>query len=163
MTDTQIEIIKALKNGLPLSMEPYEEIAQQAGISTEKLLEQLQQWKADGTIRRFGAILRHHRAGYDANTMVVWDVSDDQVERFAEVAVSFKNVSHCYKRPRFGGFPYNLYTMIHGKCKDDCRAIAQSIADQTGTCDYSMLDTTAEFKKSSPVYFSSNEESLNRS
>jgi len=158
MTDTQIKIIKALQNGLPISKEPFEDIAQQAGISTDELLTQLQQWKADGTIRRFGAILRHHRAGYDANTMVVWDVPDDRVEDFAAVATSFKNVSHCYKRPRFAGFCFNLYTMVHGKCKEDCLTIAQSISDQTAICNYAMLDTTMEFKKSSPVYFSSDDD-----
>lgn len=149
-----------MQDGLPVSDEPFEDIARQVGISLDDLLEQLRQWQSDGTIRRFGAILRHHRAGYDANTMVAWDVPNDQIESFAAAAVSFQNVSHCYQRPRFAGFQYNLYTMVHGKCRNDCETIVRSIADQTGIRSYALLHTTAEFKKSSPVYFSSDNEEI---
>ena len=153
MTDTQIGIIRALQGGLSLSDEPFEEIARNAGVSLEDLLNQLREWQSDGTIRRFGVILRHHRAGYDANTMVAWDVPDDQIESFSEAAVSFRNVSHCYQRPRFAGFRYNLYTMIHGKSRDDCEAVARSIEGRSGIHIYAVLNTTAEYKKSSPIYY----------
>ncbi|OFX13106.1 MAG: transcriptional regulator [Armatimonadetes bacterium RBG_16_58_9] len=157
MTDARIGIIRALRDGIPLSDTPFEEVARQAGISLDDLLRQLRQWQSDGTIRRFGAILRHHQAGYEANAMVVWDVPDDRIEHFAEAAVSFRNVSHCYQRPRFAGLPYNLYTMIHGLSRDDCEAVARSIADKSDIREYALLYTTAEFKKSSPVYFPSEE------
>jgi len=157
MTQTQIRIVKSLQDGLPISQEPFAEAARQVGISVEDLLEQLKQWQSDGAIRRFGAILRHHRAGYDANAMGVWDVPDDQVDGFAAVAVGFGNVSHCYQRPRFAGFRYNLYTMIHGKSKEDCEATAREISEKSGIHDYELLYTTAEFKKSSPVYFTDDE------
>lgn len=155
MTETQIKIIKAIQGGLPLTSEPFNEIAEKAGVSLETLLEQLREWQADGTIRRFGAILRHHSAGYNSNAMVVWEVPDDQVESFGKIASSQRNVSHCYKRPKFAGFPYNLYTMIHGMSKGDCEAVAEEISQQTGITAYTMLYTTAEYKKSSPVYFAS--------
>lgn len=160
MTDIQIKIIKALNNGLPISEKPFDEIANQVGISTDQLLAQLLEWKADGTIRRFGAILRHNRAGYDANTLVVWDVPVDKIDSFAAVVMLIKNISHCYRRPRFQGFDYNLYTMVHGRSREDCLATIKIIKDQTGIDKYTMLDTVTEFKKSSPVYFSScNDES----
>lgn len=162
MNETQIRIIRAIQGGLSLTEEPFDEIAEKAGVSVEELLAQLREWQADGTIRRFGAILKHHNAGYDANAMVAWNVPEDGVEAFAEVATSLRSVSHCYERPRFEGFGYNLYTMIHGKCKEDCEEAARGIAEETGVRDYRMLYTTAEFKKSSPVYFASGEHSALR-
>ncbi len=159
MTDAQIRIVRAIQAGLPLSEAPFDEIAERAGVSVDELLAQLREWQADGTIRRFGAILKHHNAGYAANAMVAWNVPENAIEAFAHIATSLRSVSHCYQRPRFEGFEYNLYTMIHGKRREDCEAAAAGIADRTGITDYRMLYTTAEFKKSSPVYFASTDES----
>ncbi len=154
MTDTQIAIIRALQDGLPLSEEPFGQAARQVGIPLEDLLAQLRAWIDDGTIRRFGCVLRHHRAGYSANAMVVWNVPDDSVDSFGKVASSLPRVSHCYQRPRLEGFSYNLYTMIHGRAKQDCEAVAREISTRTGISDYALLYTNSEFKKSSPAYFS---------
>lgn len=153
MTDTQIRIIRALQDGIDLCERPFDEIARQVGVPVADLLDQIRQWQSDGTIRRFGAILRHHRAGYEANAMVVWNVPENQIDDFAAIATSVKNVSHCYQRPAFAGFEYNLYTMIHGRSRDDCEAAALGMSKLSGINDYKMLYTTAEFKKTSPVYF----------
>jgi siroheme decarboxylase len=153
MTDVQVTLIRSVQDGIPISQEPFEEIADQTGITETELLEQLCAWKADGTIRRFGAVLRHHQAGYNVNSMGVWNVPDEQAESFGKMAAMSKSVSHCYQRPRFGGFPYNLYTMIHGKSREECEAVARSIAEATNISDYELLYSTKEFKKSSPVYF----------
>ena len=157
MNETQIETIRALQDGLPLSREPFAEIAEKAGISEEELLNQLSAWKADGTIRRFGAILRHQMAGYAVNALGVWNVPDEQVEDFGYDAASIVAVSHCYERPRFEGFEYNVYTMIHGRSRTECRSVAHQIILRTGISDHKLLFTTAEFKKTSPVYFADDE------
>ncbi|MHB1458475.1 MAG: siroheme decarboxylase subunit beta, partial [Armatimonadota bacterium] len=104
-------------------------------------------------IRRFGAILRHHQAGYSVNAMGVWSVPDSQIDDFGQIAACHQSVSHCYQRPRFDCFPYNLYTMIHGKSRQECESIASEISDATHITDFKLLYTTAEYKKSSPVYF----------
>ncbi len=153
MTDLQIAIVRALDDGLSVSEEPFREVADRAGVSVEDLLVQIEAWKKDGTIRRFGAILRHQRAGYSVNAMAVWNVPDDKTEDFGRVAAAISCVSHCYQRPRFEGFDYNLYTMIHGASREDCESTARRISEQTGVVGYKLLYTTAEFKKSSAVYF----------
>lgn len=148
--DTDHKIIMALQGGLPMTEASYDDIAREAEISVDELLARINAWKADGTIRRFGAILRHTNAGYAVNSMVVWNVPDDQAEAFGNVAARSKSVSHCYKRPRFADFDYTLYTMIHGKSRDDCETAVREISQTTGITDYAMLYTTAEFKKTSP-------------
>ena len=154
MTGLQRRIVKSLQDGVPLTEQPFKEIARRLGISEDELLAQIEAWKADGAIRRFGAILHHQQAGYVVNAMGVWDVPDSQAEEFGRVAASFPAVSHCYQRPRFDGFPYNLYTMIHAKSRQECEKAARAISETTGIATYALLYTTAEFKKTSPVYFS---------
>ncbi|MDI6828012.1 MAG: Lrp/AsnC family transcriptional regulator [Armatimonadota bacterium] len=153
MNETQKKIVRAFENGLPVLKEPFKAMAESIGITEEELILQLRAWKADGTIRRFGALVRHHQAGFQTNAMGVWNVPDTQIENFANVAVQFHEVSHCYQRPRFQGFPFNIYTMIHGREKKDCENVAQAISMKTGVEDYLLLYTTAEFKKSSPLFF----------
>ncbi len=147
MTEEQIDIIRAIQEGITLSEEPFAEAAKKAGDSAERLIEQIRIWL------EFGAAVRHLRAGFTTNAMAVWDVPDDRIETFAEAATSYKEISHCYQRPRFEGFPYNIYTMIHGKTREDCEATARKIAAKTGIQNHKMLYTTVEFKKSSPIYF----------
>lgn len=158
MNKTQISIIRALQGGLPISAEPYKDVAERLSISEDELMEQIAQWKSDITIRRLGAILKHQEAGYSVNAMGAWNVPDDMVDDFAKSATSQESVSHCYQRPRFEGFDYNLYTMIHGKSRMDCEETARRISEQTGIADYALLYTTAEYKKSSPSYFADDTE-----
>ena len=153
MDEQQIRTIRALQSGSLLCEEPFKEIAVEAGVTENDLLDQIRAWKVDGTIRRFGAILRHHQAGYLVNAMCVWNVPDEQVAEFGYDASSLVAVSHCYQRPRFEGFDYNVYTMIHGRSRTQCRSVAHHIILRTGISDHKLLFTTAEFKKSSPVYF----------
>ncbi len=149
----QRRIVRAIQGGLPVTEAPYRPIADDIGITVSDLLSQLRAWEADGTIRRFGAILRHHQAGYSVNAMCAWNVPDDRVEEFGRTAAEMRTVSHCYQRPRFEGFPYNLYTMIHGRSREECEETARAISGRTGITANQLLYTTAEFKKSSPVYF----------
>lgn len=153
MDDKQIRIIRALRDGLTISEEPFKEAAAKAGVTEDELLQQIRAWREDGTIRRFGAILKHQEAGYSVNAMGIWNVPADGVDEFVRAATAAGAVSHCYQRPRFEGFGYNLYTMIHGKSKEECEAVAAEISAQTSVTDFSLLYTTEEFKKSSPAYF----------
>lgn len=153
MDDLQQRIVRAIQAGLPLTEEPFRAIADDLGISPDDLLARLAAWKSDGTIRRLGAVLRHRQAGYSANAMGAWNVPDEQVESFGQAASGMRSVSHCYERPRFEGFPYNVYTMIHGRSPEECERTAEAISQQTGITEYKLLFTTAEFKKSSPSYF----------
>ncbi|MGQ9455303.1 MAG: siroheme decarboxylase subunit beta [Armatimonadota bacterium] len=156
MTDAQIALIRALQDGLPLTKEPFDEIARRVGIPLDFVLNQIEEWKRDGTIRRFGAVLNHRRAGFEANAMVVWNVPEGKVDLFGSVVARISSVSHCYERPRFEGFNYNIYTMVHARAHNECLMIVKEISELTGVSDYRLLYTTAELKKTSPLYFTQN-------
>ena len=85
-----------------------------------------------GTIRRFAAILNHREVGFRANGMVVWNCPRDRIDEIGAILASYPEVSHCYNRPAYPDWPYNLYAMVHGRSPEECESIAQRLADATG-------------------------------
>ncbi|MBC2743612.1 MAG: Lrp/AsnC family transcriptional regulator [Desulfosarcina sp.] len=70
------------------------------------------------------------------------------------IRASFRAVSHCYRRDPADGWPYNLYTMIHGKNEKDCRNTARKMSEKSGVPTYQLLFSRRELKKISMTYFS---------
>lgn len=147
-------IIRRVSGDIPESMYPFRDLADEMGIHEDELLKRLESYRAGGALRRFGAVLRHQKAGFTANGMSIWNVADADVERAAERMTACGEVSHCYERPRFEDWSYNLYAMIHGKTKDECLSVADNISRDVGITDYKVLFSLREFKKSSVEYFS---------
>lgn len=153
-TSLEKKIIHELQQDLPVVDRPFAVVAEKLGVSETELLEKIRELIADGTIRRFGATLRHQRSGYDANVMVVWEVESERLEEVGVIFASFREVSHCYQRPALEDWPYRLFTMIHGRSPQECRQIAKRMAETAGVESYSLLFTMEELKKTTMVYFS---------
>jgi len=145
--------IRELQEDIEIVPEPFAAVAERLRVSHDEVLYWLQEAKTRGWLRRFAAILRQRRAGYVANGMVAWRVPDDSIERVATVAASLPQVSHCYQRRTYPDWPYNLFTMIHAKSKENCRAVARKISQETGVSDYVILFSTKEYKKERLKYF----------
>jgi glutamate-1-semialdehyde 2,1-aminomutase len=145
--------IRELQEHIDLVPEPFADVAERLGVSQEEVLAWLQEAKAAGWLRRFAAILHQRQAGYVANGMVAWRVPEDGIEKAAAVASSLPQVSHCYQRLTYPDWPYNLFTMIHAKSKENCQAIAREISEKTGISDYVILFSTKEYKKAPLKYF----------
>lgn len=152
-TKQEKALIRQLQEDIPLISAPFQDIGKKVGLSQEQVLATIQAWKSEGVIRRFGAALKHHKAGVMANVMVVWKVPKDRTKEVGATMASFPGVSHCYERPVLPEWPYNLFTMIHGRTADECRAITKEISKATGIQDYQLLFSTKEYKKSSMKYF----------
>ena len=146
-------IIRSIQGDLPLNPRPFLIISKKIGIGEEELIKRIKRLKEKGIIRRFGATLRHQEAGYPQNAMVAWNVPKDRIDYVGERMAQFKEVTHCYQRVRTKDWPYNLYTMIHGNSRKECRAIARRLSDATGIKDYLLLFSEKEFKKTSMEYF----------
>jgi DNA-binding Lrp family transcriptional regulator len=147
------KLLAQIQGDLPLCLTPFAEVARKAGWKEEAFLRRVRGLVRRGMIRRFGAILRHQKAGYQGNAMGVWKVPEEQIPRVSREVASFPAVSHCYLRPPFPEWPFNLYTMIHGRSEEDCRRIARRISKKTGIRDYRLLFSKREHKKSSMTYF----------
>jgi DNA-binding Lrp family transcriptional regulator len=131
---------------------PFRDLAEELGLAEEELLARMHGYRADGRLRRFGAMLRHQSAGFTANGMSVWDVPDADVARVGAILADFPEVSHAYERPRFPGWPYNVFGMIHARTEDECRAVAARIAEAIGIDASHLLFSLREFKKTSMRY-----------
>ena len=154
LDDLDKKIVHHLQGDIPLVCDPFAVLAKKIGITEERLMERIRQLKEQGILRRFGATLYHQNAGFKANAMVAWQVPEEKIEEIGPLMAGFREVSHCYQREIHGNtWKYNLFTMIHGKNQEECQEIAKKIARETGIDDYTMLISTKEFKKSSPVYF----------
>lgn len=147
------KIIRLIQGDLPVSPLPFVLLAQRLGMDERELLKKIRAFIHRGMIRRFGAILRHQIAGYRGNAMAVWSVPEDQVAQVSRAMASSPAVSHCYLRPRHPRWPFNLYTMIHGRSPEDCRRTATRISRETGIKTYRLLFSKKEHKKSSMRYF----------
>jgi siroheme decarboxylase len=104
-------------------------------------------------MRRFSAVLHHRRAGFSANAMGVWAVPREQVEQFGKTAAGFDFVSHCYERPTFPDWPYNLFTMVHAPTTEACEENLDEISRATGIARSAALYSTHEYKKTRVKYF----------
>lgn len=127
-------------------------------VTEEQVIARLRQWQADGTMRRFGATVRHRSMGYSHNGMTVWNVPDAAVEAVGRAFAQLRFVSHCYERPRHADWPYNLYAMCHARGEQDlARQVAalQQAAAVAGIAlpEPLVLTSEKEYKKSSMRYF----------
>jgi siroheme decarboxylase len=146
--ELDVAVIRALQGDMPVCSEPYAPAAAELGLSQERLLEHLAGMRERGLLRRVAAILYHRRAGFSANGMGVWRVPDERV-----LDVGVRGVSHCYQRPTYADWPYSLFTMAHGRSKQECDAILDSIAEMTGVEERATLYSSTEFKKIRLLYF----------
>jgi siroheme decarboxylase len=153
LTEIEKRIIHELQQDLPVISRPFAEVAEKVGINESQLLEKVREFLANGTIRRFGATLRHQRSGFEANAMVVWEVAPERAEEVGAIFASFREVSHCYQRPALPSWPYRIFTMIHGSSREVCEEIAQRLADAAGLENYQLLFTEEELKKTTMAYF----------
>lgn len=130
---TDRALIVATQEGLPLSAEPYREIAAELAISEHEVIARLRRLLERGIIRRIGAVPNHFRLGYVANGMTVWDVDDDHIDEVGRRVGALPVVSHCYRRPRaLPDWPYNLFAMIHGHSREEVEAAAHTVAALIG-------------------------------
>jgi siroheme decarboxylase len=159
-----VAVIRALQGPMAAVERPYDEAAAEAGVSVERLLEHLEGMVERKLLRRVAAILYHRRAGFSANGMGVWRVPDEQIVEVGARMASVRGISHCYERPTYEDWPYSVFTMAHGRSKDECDAILQSIADEHGLHgdDRAVLYSSTEFKKVRLHYFTPDYEEWER-
>jgi siroheme decarboxylase len=152
-TELDVAVIRALQGDMPVIPEPYAPAAAEIGISQDELLAQLESMRERKALRRVAAILYHRRAGFSANGMGVWAVPEERIMEVAPLMASFRGISHCYQRPTYEDWHYSVFTMAHGRSKEECDAILDSIAEESGIEDRRTLYSSTEFKKIRLLYF----------
>jgi DNA-binding Lrp family transcriptional regulator len=153
--EDDIALIRALQGPMEAVARPYDPAAQELGISTEELLDRLRAMVDRKILRRVAAILFHRRAGFSANGMGVWKVPEDEILTTGAKMASFRGISHCYQRPTYADWPYSVFTMAHGRSKEECDAVLDAIAEECGMGpdDRATLYSSTEYKKIRLHYF----------
>jgi DNA-binding Lrp family transcriptional regulator len=155
LAQREIEFVRVLQRDLPIVRRPFDAWARELGVTVDELLGAAEQFRQRRIMRRFSAVLRHRQLGFDANAMGVWIVPAERQDAFGAVAAGFSQVSHCYLRPAYPDWPYNLYTMIHARRRGEGAMILKAIASATGIDRYAALYSTHEYKKVRIRYFES--------
>lgn len=153
ITERDKEFVRELQKDLPVVREPFKEMAQNLGITTHELYAKAREYEKVGLMRRFAAILRHRDAGFVANGMVVWNVPEDVVDDVGFKLAAFPQVSHCYRRPVYPDWKYNVFSMVHARSPEAAEKMAVEMAGQIGVSDYKILFSSREFKKERVKYF----------
>ena len=153
VSDMDLAVIRALQGDMPVVSEPYAPAAAEIGVSVAELLEHLESMRERKALRRVAAILFHRRAGFSANGMGVWKIPEERIMDLAPQMAAFRGISHCYQRPTYEDWPYSVFTMAHGRSKEECDAILDSIADFSAIHERRTLYSSTEFKKTRLLYF----------
>ncbi len=132
LDDTDRRIMLATQAGLPLVARPYHAVAESIGVGADEVMKRVERMQREGVIRRIGAVPNHYALGYRSNGMTVWDVADDAVDAVGEHVGALPFVTHCYRRPRRTGWPYNLFAMVHARSRAEIEARVSEIAALIG-------------------------------
>ncbi len=152
LTVKQNKVARLIQEDISLISSPFTEIGNACGLTAGEALGVTQELLNNGFIRKFCAILRHQKAGYKNNALVVWSVPSNQLEKAGKMLSEYRSVSHCYQRnPAFQG-KYNIFTMLHSQDKK-ISLLIKDMATATGVHDYLILESIQEYKKKSPEYF----------
>ena len=152
-TEEDKNFIRELQKDMEIIDEPFVKAANNLGITENELFDKMKYYEDNGIMRRFAAILRHRKVGFTANGMIVWKVPEDRISEVGEKLGAFPQVSHCYERPTYPDWPYNVFSMIHCKTQDEAHEVAKTIQNQINVDDYSILFSSREFKKIRVEYF----------
>ena len=152
-TEEDKNFIRELQKDLGIVERPFLKSAQNLGITEEQLLEKAKYYEEIGVMRRFAAILRHREAGFVANGMIVWKVPSERIEEVGAKLGAFPQISHCYQRPVYQDWPYNVFSMIHCKSLEDAEVVTKEIQKHINVAEYKILFSSREFKKTRVEYF----------
>jgi len=153
--DFDVALIRALQGPMEVRSDAYVPAAAELGVSVERLLDHCRGMIERKLLRRVAAILYHRRAGFSANGMGVWKVPEERVMELGPRMAAVRGVSHCYQRPTYPDWPYSVFTMAHGRSKEECDAVLDGVAEVGGLSDEerATLYSSTEFKKVRLLYF----------
>lgn len=149
MDSVDLMLLKAAQDGFELTERPYLALGERLGISEEEVMQRLVHLQQEGVVRRIAATIGHRALGIVANALIVWKVPPEQMQEAGEIFADAEEVTHCYERATAPDWPYNLYTMVHSRSRDDCLRIVNQLSRASGVREYRVLFSEKEYKKTS--------------
>ncbi|MFP5246436.1 MAG: Lrp/AsnC family transcriptional regulator [Thermoanaerobaculia bacterium] len=153
LTPQEIECVRLLQRDLPLQPRPFDALARGSSVTVEELLAAARTLHKRGQMRRFCAGIVSRKSGFGATAMGVWVVPEGRADEYASKLVQHRAVSHCYLRPVYDDWPYNLYTTVHARSVDECESVINNLAIDSGLTQKQALYPTKEYKKARISFF----------
>jgi siroheme decarboxylase len=154
LTPPEIDCVRLLQRDLPLQPRPFDVLARASGVGADEIISIGRSLLKRGSMRRFGALIQQRKPGFSASAMGVWIVPPEKADEFGVKMSQNRAVSHCYLRPVYDDWPYNLYTIVHGRSIDECESIIDDLAIDIGLEEKRALYPTKEYKKARISFFS---------
>jgi DNA-binding Lrp family transcriptional regulator len=154
LSELDARLLLAIQDGLPLTATPYRDVADELGAPVERVLDAVRRLLDRGCIKRIGCVVNHVVTGFDANCMVVWDVPDGELDARGKEVGALPAVTLCYHRPRRPeqGWPYTLFTMIHGRDPETVDEKIDDLADEHLPYAHERLYSTETLKQTGARY-----------
>lgn len=142
-------LARLVEAGLPLVERPYAAWGRELERNEDWVTERVGRWLAEGRLKRFGVVVRHHELGFSANAMTVFDVPNDRVDDCGQRLAEQAGVTLAYRRARAEGWPYNLYAMVHGTHREAVRTVIERVTLAAGLSRYprEVLFSSRRFKQ----------------
>jgi len=143
-----VHLLAELEKGIPAVTEPFADIGRRLGIPEAEVLRRAQRLRDEGVIRKIRARINQRLLGITANALVAWRPpagwDEEDFSRFA----SSPGLSHCYlRRPVPGRWEYTLYTVHHGRSREEVLAAVEEMARAAKCSEYLVLFSTEEYKR----------------
>ncbi|MGL4281555.1 MAG: Lrp/AsnC family transcriptional regulator, partial [Albidovulum sp.] len=120
LTEDDRALLARLSQGLPLVPRPFAAL----GLDETEALHRIATLLHARIITRLGVIVRHRPLGWTANAMVVWDITEDRLPAAGQALAALPGFTLCYQRRTVPGtWPYALYSMIHGRSRNEALAV----------------------------------------
>lgn len=147
MEKLDLALLEVAQDGLELVERPYRVWGEALGIGEDEVIYRLRAMEKEGIIRRFAATIGHRALGILANALIAWRVPSERVEEAGSIYAAAEEVTHCYERKTAEDWPYNIYTMVHSRSREECLQIADRLSARSGISDYIVLFSEKEYKK----------------
>jgi len=147
MDELDLELLKVAQDGLDLTERPYRVWGEVLVMGEEEIIYRLRAMEEEGIIRRFAATIGHRALGILANALIAWRVPPEKVDEAGAIFAAAEEVTHCYERATALDWPYNIYTMVHSRSREECLQIAERLSSRSGISDYIVLFSEKEYKK----------------
>ena len=129
-----------LQDGLPVCRRPFAGLAEFLNSSEREVLQQTEQLKTTGVIRRICALIDYRALGM-TGTLVAAHIRQENLQEIADAVNSLENVSHNYLRKHH----YNLWFTLQAESAKQIELILSNLSGRFGV-DFHSLPVERVFK-----------------
>lgn len=133
---TDLALLEALQDDLPLAPRPWAAIAAALGITEGEVLDRVRGLQESGVLRSVSPVFESRRFGLAAATLIALRVPEDRVRDVAGIISGYPEVSHNFRRDH----AYSLWFTLAAPTEERLREVLAEILARTGIPEEDVLD-----------------------